>query len=121
MERVPADVGILVAANRKFEPDFVAWQKTLDRPIEICVEEAVTDEQKKGAIGSIDFWTRQKSISGDLMVIAADNYFEFEMADLIKSFNGKNTIIVVYDVGDKEKACDLAKACQVGLVILEGN
>lgn len=121
VERIPPDVGILVATNKKFEHDFIAWQKTLDRAVEICIEEALTDEQKKGAIGSIDFWTWKKNIAEDLIVIAADNYFEFEMADLIKSYNGENTIIAVYDVGDKDKACDVAKACQVGLVTLEGN
>lgn len=119
IRRVPADVEILVSTNRKFEADFLNWQKGLARPLQICIEDAITDDQKMGAIGAVDFWVKRKNIDEDLMVIAADNYFEFELDDLIKSYNGNNPLIAVYDVGDKSKACEIGKACQIGLVVLE--
>lgn len=119
VSRIPKNIDIMVTTNKKFEVDFFNWQKTLDREVEICIEEAVTDDQKIGAVGAIDFWIKNRNIDEDLIVVAADNYFEFNLIDLITKFNGRNPLIAVYDVGDKDKACEIGKACQLGLVILQ--
>lgn len=121
VDKIPRSIDILVSTNRKFETDFLLWQKTIDRQVELCIEEALSDDQKKGAVGAIDYWIKNKTIYEDLMVIAADNYFEFELTTLLSQFNGYNPLIATYDVGDKNKACEIGKACQVGLVILQGN
>jgi len=121
IKKIPEHVEILVSTNKKFEADFLHWQKTLDRSVELCIEEATSDEQKKGAVGAIAYWIHSKKIHEDLMIVAADNYFEFGMTELLKSFNGNNPLIAVYNVGDKEKACEIGKACQVGLVVMEKN
>ncbi len=119
VNKLPRSVDIMVAVNQRFEADFLQWRDTLDRPVEILVEEAVSDDQKKGAICAIDFWIRKKHITEDLMIVAADNYFELDLADLIERFNEQNAIVAVYDVGDKEKACEIGRVCQVGLVTVE--
>jgi glucose-1-phosphate thymidylyltransferase len=121
VNRVPNDIDIFVTTNKKFELDFHNWRKTIDKSVEICVEEAMDDGHKKGAVGAVDFWIKNKSIKEDLLVIAADNYFELDLTDLISKFSGSNVMIAVYDVGDKDKACEIGKECQTGLVILEGN
>ncbi len=79
VERVPLHLDILVSTNKRFETDFTSWRETLDRPVEICVEEAVTDDQKLGAIAAIDFWIKNKNITEELLVIAADNYVELDL------------------------------------------
>lgn len=121
IERIPGDMDILVSTNRKFESAFREWHRTLGRTVELCIEEAMTDEQKKGAVSAIDYWISSKNITEDLVVIAADNYFDFDMSDLLFRFNGRNVTIAAYDVGDKEKACEIGKRCQLGLVILRKN
>lgn len=121
VNKIPRTVDIMVTVNKQFEADFLRWRDTLDRPVEILVEEAVSDEQKKGAIRAVDFWIKNKSITDDLIIVAADNYFELDVADLIEKFDEKNAIVAVYDVGDKEKACELGRVCQVGLVIVEND
>ncbi len=121
VERVPRHVDILVTANRKFEADFRDWASTLDRPVELCIEEAAHDAEKKGAVGAIDYWVKKKNIKEDLIVIAADNYFECEIIDLLSRFNRHNTLIAVYDVGDREKVCEIGRRCQVGLVMVENG
>ena len=121
INRIPSDIDIMVTTNKKFELDFYDWQKNLGRKVEVCVEEALEDRQKKGAVGAVDFWIKSKNISEDLLVIAADNYFELDITDLISKFNGNNAILAVYDIGDKDKACEMGRECQIGMVILEGN
>ncbi len=115
VDRVPHNIGIFVSCNRKFEADFYQWQKNLGREVEICVEDVWTDDQKKGAVGSLNFWVNTKNIAEDLLVIAGDNYFEFDLAQFIAAYNGKNALVAVYDIGDK------SKASQFGVVQLDKN
>ncbi len=119
IDRVPAGIGILVSTNKKFEPAFVEWQAGLTRPVEIGVEDAVAEDEKKGAVGAVDQWIKSRHIKEDLMVVAGDNYFELDLSDLIARFDGSNTIVAAFDVGDKEKACEVGKRCQVGLLEVE--
>jgi glucose-1-phosphate thymidylyltransferase len=121
LDKIPRSFSVIVAVNKKFENDFLAWQRSLNRTVDIAVEESVSDDQKKGAVGAVDFWIKKKHIDEDLMIIAADNYFEFNLADMVAQFNGHHAVIAVYDVGSKERACEIGKACQVGLVVLEND
>lgn len=115
INKVPEDVNILLSTNRKFEVDFRKWQETINRDVEICVEPAVSNEQRLGATGSLNFWIENKAITEDLLVIASDNYFEFDLAQFIAVYDGKNTLVAVYDIGDK------SKASQFGVVELNGH
>lgn len=113
--KVPAAIDILVSTNRKFEADFHRWQQGIDRQIEVCVEDVWTEEQSKGAVGSLSFWIGSKAIAEDLLVIAGDNYLDLDLARFITAYNGKNTLLAVHDIGDK------SKATQFGVVRLDGN
>lgn len=121
VNRVPPDVDILVSTNKKFAADLLDWRGSIDRPVEILVEEAVTDGQKKGAVGAIDFWIKARHIADDLMVIAGDNYFEFDLNDFIAAFNGIHAMLAVHDFGSVESVCGLGEPCQFGLVFLDQN
>ena len=114
-EKIPRDIDILVNTNKKFEADFRSWQATISRQVTLCVEPVFSEEQKFGAIGSIDYWIRGKNIAEDLLVIASDNYFEFDLRRFIAGYNGKNALVAVYNLEDK------SKASQFGVVQLEGQ
>jgi len=113
VDKVPEEISILVSISRKFETSFRHWQETIDREVGICVEDAWTKEQSKGAVSALNFWIEHKHIAEDLLVIAGDNYFEFDLSKFIDSYNGKNTMVAVYDIGDK------SKASQFGVVRLD--
>jgi len=104
VNRIPQNIDILVNVNKKFEADFHKWQRTLNKEVEILVEEALSNEQKLGAVGSLNFWVEKKPIVEDLLVIAGDNYFEFDLAQFIGSYDGTHSLVAVYDIGDKDKA-----------------
>lgn len=115
VERVPADVETFVCCNRRFEADFRQWQRTAGRRVEVCVEDVWTEEQKKGAVGSLNFWVEEKGFDDDLLVIAGDNYFEFDLNKFIAAYNGTNVLVAVHDIGDRERAR------QFGVVRLDGK
>lgn len=113
--KVPEAIDILISTNKKFEADFHHWQEGIDRNIEICVEDVWTEEQSKGAVGSLNFWVDCKAIDEDLLVLAGDNYFELNLDRFIAAYNGVNTLVAVHDIGDK------SKATQFGVVRLDGD
>jgi len=114
VDKIPHDIDILVNTNKKFEADFRCWQDTIGRTVTLCVEPVFTEEQAFGAVGSLDYWIRAKNITDDLLAIASDNYFEFDLRQFIAAYNGKNTLVAVYDIGDK------SKASRYGVVQLDG-
>jgi glucose-1-phosphate thymidylyltransferase len=120
VDKIPFDIDILITTNKKFEDDFKQWMNTVNRNVELCIEESTNNGQKKGAITAVDYWIRTKNIDTDLLVVAGDNYFEFDLQDFVNASNGRNALIAVHDVGERENACD-GKPCQVGLAVLEGN
>jgi glucose-1-phosphate thymidylyltransferase len=115
VDKVPRDIEIMVSTNLKFEPDFRQWQQGVDREIELCVEAIWSDKQKKGAVGSLNFWVATKHISQDLLVMASDNYFEFDLSQFIAAYDGNNALVAVHDIGDK------SQASQFGVVRLDGD
>ena len=115
VDKIPKQVDILVNTNRKFEAHFRRWQKTLDREITVCVEPVFSEEQSFGAVSSLHYWITTANITDDLLVLAGDNYFEFDLTKFISAYNRKNTLVAVCDIGDK------SKACQFGVVQLDGH
>jgi glucose-1-phosphate thymidylyltransferase len=115
VRRIPADMDIYISTNQRFANIFFEWQKKQRRKIEICIEAAETELDKLGAVSSIDYWIKQKRINEDLLVIAADNYFEFDITKFVAVFDGKHTLMAVYDIANREKAK------QFGVVELEGK
>ena len=115
VDKIPKNIDIMVNTNKKFEADFHQWQRTINRKVEILVEEVLSEDQKLGAVGSLNFWIENKPIVEALLVIAGDNYFEFDLAQFIARYDGKYTLVAVYDIGDK------GKASQFGVVQLDGH
>ncbi len=115
VNKIPQDVPILVNTNKKFEADFRQWQDTLSRNITLYAEPVFNEKQAFGAIGSIEYCVRTQNIADDLLVIGSDNYFEFDLQQFIGCYNGQNTLVAVHDIDDK------SKACQYGVVQLEGH
>ncbi len=115
VDKIPPDIEILVNVNKKFEADFYAWQKEQTRPITICVEEVYSDEEKLGAIGSVNHWIKQKNIREDLLLFGSDNYFEFDLNEFLAAYDGNNALVAVHDVGDP------SRATQYGVVKIDRN
>jgi glucose-1-phosphate thymidylyltransferase len=104
VERIPRNINILLVTNRKFETDFRRWRESIDRKVEISVEDVWTEKEKKGALGSLTFGIEQQNIKEDLLVLASDDYFEFDLSQFIAAYNGQNALVAVHDIGNKDRA-----------------
>jgi len=115
VDRIPGDIELFVTSNAKFESDFRQWLKTLGRPATLCVEPVYTEDERLGAVGSLSSCIQDQNLADDLLVIAADNYFELDLTQFISAYDGKTTLVAVYDIGDRSKATEF------GVVELDGN
>ncbi len=115
VEKVPQEIDILVSINSKFDASFWIWQQSINRDVEFCIEEARTNEQRMGAVSALNFWITNKGINEDLLIIAGDNYFQCDLRDFTNAYNGKDTLVAIYDISN------LSRACQYGVVTLEGS
>ena len=104
VEKIPHNIDILLVTNRKFESDFRRWQENGDRKVEAAVEDVWTEKDKKGALGSLTFGIEQGSISEDLLVLASDDYFGFDLSGFFAAYSGKNALVAVHDIGDRKRA-----------------
>ena len=50
------------------------------------------------------FWVERDNIKEGLLILASDNYFEFDLSRFIAAYNGKNALVAVHDIGDKDRA-----------------
>jgi glucose-1-phosphate thymidylyltransferase len=115
VDKIPPDIDILVNVNKKFETAFYDWQREQSRNITICVEDVHSEKEMMGAVGALNYWIQAKGIKEDLLLFGSDNYFEFDLSGFMGAFNGKNTLIAVYDVVEP------SRATQYGVVKLDGK
>ncbi|MFH0956502.1 MAG: nucleotidyltransferase family protein [Candidatus Aenigmatarchaeota archaeon] len=96
---------VYISVNRKFEGHFRGWLSAAPsmKDTEIFAEESMREEEKRGAIGALSMLIKEKAIDDDLLVIAGDNLFDFDVSRFISSHNG-TPVVALYDVCDVQKA-----------------
>ena len=104
VEKLPKDTEIIISTNAVFEEEFKKWAEGYkDRNIKVFVEDSAGDEFKKGALGATALVIETEKIDEDLLLLAGDNYFGFDIEALFKRYNS-DPLLAAYDIKDKEKA-----------------
>ncbi|MBN2331305.1 MAG: nucleotidyltransferase family protein [Candidatus Aenigmarchaeota archaeon] len=107
---------IFISVNKKFEPHFQEWLQGSDfiKPIEIVAEPSTREDEKLGAVGALGFLLQEKGVSDDLIVVAGDNLFDFDMKQFLRT-NGENSpVVALFDMEEKE-----AIRNRYGVVVLD--
>ncbi len=100
---------ITISANKKFADQFALWVERSgyknSMELRLVVEPTTNDGEKLGAVGGIEYVIENAGIDDDLMIIAGDNLYDFDMKKLHGSFreSGKPTI-GLYDIKSKDEA-----------------
>lgn len=84
LEKLEAVDKAYVISNDKFYKEFVAWNATKPSKLETYIlnDGTLDDATKLGAIGDIKFVLDKEKIDDDIIVIAGDNYFTYELNDM---------------------------------------
>jgi len=96
-----------VVTNSRFAADFREWAERGERPVPVTVHDDGTssNEDRLGAIGDVRFVLERAGLEGeDLLVVAGDNLFEFDLGEFVSFWRSKEdgSALGVHDVGDLE-------------------
>jgi glucose-1-phosphate thymidylyltransferase len=102
-----------VVTNGRFAGHFAEWAAGHGGRAAIRVHDdgTTTNETRLGAIGDIRFVLDEAGIRGeDLLVVAGDNLFDYDLTDLVAFWRTKGTAsaVSVHDVGDPALASQYA-------------
>ncbi len=88
---------IRLVTNARFAPLFDDWSNG----VTILDDGTSTNETRLGAIGDIEF----ADLDDDALIVAGDNLFEYELADLVAFWRKRGgSAVAAHDVGSKELA-----------------
>ena len=110
---------VFVVTNHRFYDRFRSWLVYYTAPFKIKLidDGTLSNEDRLGAIGDLNFVLKEEEINEDLMVIAGDNIFGFSLKEFTNFFkNKKKSIVAFRDLKDKEKIKG-----KLGAGILEGS
>ncbi len=106
------DIGInriVVSTNKKFGDQFDYWienkKEKLGLPIDLVVEPTLTNAEKFGAIKGISYVIKSMGIDDDVVIVAGDNYYSFDLKQMYEEFKKlKSPIVALQDIGSIEQA-----------------
>ena len=108
---------IYIVTNQKFFDKFKEWKdyyekkedekkgrvEKIKKEIKILNDGTFSEDTKLGAIGDIHFTLEKEKISDDVLVVAGDNIFEFDLVKFVDFFMEKKApCVAVRDVGSFE-------------------
>ncbi|MGC1123090.1 MAG: sugar phosphate nucleotidyltransferase [Candidatus Methanofastidiosia archaeon] len=116
VEKIPCNE-ILVSTNRKFEGAFRKWESEFrtEKDIRLFVEETHGEKEKLGTIGALAYLIEKENLREDLLVVAGDNLFEFDVSDFLNHYMG-NILIALHDMKDMQEVKG-----RYGAAVLEGE
>jgi len=106
IEKIDEIDEIFLVTNNKFYQHFVDWHDNYqsNKNIKIINDGTLSNEDRLGAVGDLNFVLKKENIKDDLLLIAGDNLFGFSLRDFINFNKDKKTSIVAfYDLKDLMK------------------
>jgi len=97
---------IIIVSNHKFYKQFQEWSTLYsgNKLISIIDDGTTDNEHRLGAIRDITFAIEEKEIDEDLIVLAGDNLFDFEITNFVQFFKIKQTdCITTHIIEDMER------------------
>lgn len=99
---------VYLVTNSKFAGQFEEWAGAYEpprpelRPL-VIDDGTLSDSDKRGAIGDLDFVVGTQGVDGDLIVLAGDNLFSDDLDGFGRFVRERDApVLAVYDVGDLE-------------------
>lgn len=106
MDKVAQIDEVIIVTNDKFTTHFEEWAKlaSYSKTLTVVNDGTLTNETRLGAIGDIQFVLKQLKIEDDLMVLAGDNLFDFELTDFATYFDeiGTDCIAAYHEKNDEQ-------------------
>ncbi|MCL2577800.1 MAG: nucleotidyltransferase family protein [Defluviitaleaceae bacterium] len=88
LNNLPDVKNVYVVSNSKFYSHFCEWAKNAPTKIPVAVldDGTTSNENRRGAVGDVFFAITEKSIDDEIIVIAGDNYFTYDLREQLEVF-----------------------------------
>jgi len=110
LERINKIDRIVISTNKKFADQFNYWMRLKQKSgfkkrLQLVVEPTTKNEKKFGAVKGIYYTIEKARIRGDLLVIAGDNFYTFNLGEVLSKLSAKHKpSMVLYDIKSLENA-----------------
>lgn len=104
--KVDAVDEVYLVTNSYFYNQFQSWVDNYRYPLKITVlDDGTTDnDHRLGAIADLQLVIEQKKPGDDLLVLAGDNLFDFELSDFVSFFKTKHVdMITTYELLNRKE------------------
>ncbi len=97
IETIDAIDSLIVISNDKFYKNFADWKDASKSRLDITVlnDNTTDDTNKLGAVGDIKFALDTLKIDDDVLIMAGDNIFTFELKDYYNYYLEKNSDMIL--------------------------
>ncbi len=106
VDRVNEIDEIVIITNHKFYNHFKDWKKTYrgSKKVSVVNDGTETNKTRLGAIRDVLFAINELYIQDDMMILAGDNLFDFELTDFVDFFSLKKTdVVTAHVINDMER------------------
>lgn len=92
VEKVQEIDEIFIVTNDRFIADFEEWSNSYqgNKKVIVVNDQTTSNENRLGAIADIQYVLEQYTFEDDLMVLAGDNLFDFELTDFVRFYHKVN-------------------------------
>lgn len=107
LEKIKSCDEVYIVTNGKFHKMLSSWvrDRSFTFKIKVIDDKTTSNEDRLGAIGDINLVLRKEKPEDDVLIVAGDNLFEFDIADFISATHKKDKFgVALYDVKDKKLA-----------------
>jgi len=96
IEQVDEVDEIIIVTNNKFASHFEEWtdKASYSKQLTVVNDQTLSNEDRLGAIGDIQYVIEQEGIQDDLMILAGDSLFEFALTDFAHYFDEAATDVI---------------------------
>ena len=104
VEKIDEVNSVTLVSNNKFYESFKSWAKTYEGRLSISIinDKTTNNDERLGAIGDINLAIETENINEDIIVLAGDNYFTYDLNELYQYYKQKNTnVIIGYRVSEE--------------------
>lgn len=92
--------GITLVSNARFANAYEDWRKKYKCPVPVAIlnDGTTSNEDRLGAVGDIHFVIKEAHIDDDLLVVAGDNLFEFDVSKMVAAAREKGPTVCLKDL-----------------------
>lgn len=97
---------VLIVSNGRFYDQFLQWRSTYCglKPIRILNDGSTDESNRLGAIGDIYFLIRTLNIQEDVLVLAGDNVFTFDLLEMLRFYEARGLdCVCITEIEDSSK------------------